>query len=251
MLQVASPGLLHPLPIRERIWQDISLDFIEGLPPSKGKQVILVVVDRLNKYAHFLPLSHPYTAIDVAQTFMDNVFKLHGMPHITTSDRDPISLSKLWNEFFKFQGVALNKSRAYHCQSDGQNEIVNKTLEIYLRCMCSSKPSSCLQWLSLAEWWYNTNSHSSIHTTPYEVVYGQSPPMHLPYLPGESSSISVDRSLASREEAIKLLKFNLLRAQNRMARYSDKKRCERSFAIGDFVFLKLQPYRKFSLKIHA
>lgn len=77
---MASPGLLQPLPILEKLWTDISMDFIEGLPNSNGKSVILVVVDRLPKYAHFLALGHPYTAIEVAQTFMDHVVRLHGMP---------------------------------------------------------------------------------------------------------------------------------------------------------------------------
>lgn len=120
------------------------------------------------------------------------------MPHSITSNRDPIFPSKFWNEFFKFQGVTLNKSTSYHPQSDGQTEIVNKTLETYLRCMFSSKPSSWLQRLSLAKWWYNTNFHTSIHATPYEVFYGQSPPVNLPYIPGEPASLSVDRSLTAR-----------------------------------------------------
>lgn len=116
-----------------------------------------------------------------------------------------------------FQGVALNKSTAYHPQSDGQTEIVNKCLETYLRCMCSEKPFSWSHWLSLAEWWYNTNFHTAIQTTPYEVVYGQAPPIHLPYLPGESTNAAVDRSLIAREVALKLLHFHLLHAQNRMS----------------------------------
>lgn len=76
----AKPGLLQPLPVLEGVWMSISMDFIEGLPPSNHKHTILVVVDRLSKNAHFLALSHPYTALEVAQVFMDNVFKLHGMP---------------------------------------------------------------------------------------------------------------------------------------------------------------------------
>lgn len=202
--QVASPGLLQPLPIPRRIWESISIDFVEGLPKSHGKQVIFVVVDRLSKYAHFLSLAHPYIAVDVAKLFLDSIFKLHGLPTTIVSDRDPIFLSEVWKEFFSLQGVALHKSSAYHPQTDGQTEIVNKVLETYLRCMCCEDASSWSQWLPLAEWWYNTNFHSSIQTTPYEVVYGQPPPLHLPYLPGESTNLTVDRTLSAREEAIRL-----------------------------------------------
>jgi hypothetical protein len=244
----ASPGLLQPLPIPNRIWDDISMDFIEGLPSSSRKQVIFVVVDRLSKYAHFMALSHPYTALDVAQLFLDHVFKLHGLPSTITSDRDPIFLSKVWSEFFQLQGVALNKSTAYHPQSDGQTEVVNKCLETYLRCMCADKPSSWYHWLTLAEWWYNTNYHTSINCTPFEVVYGQPPPIHLPYLPGEATAAAVDRSLSAREAVIQLLKFHLLRAQNRMSQQANKHRSDRIFAIGDMVYLKIQPYRQSTVR---
>lgn len=142
----------------------------------------------------------------------------------------------------------MNKSTAYHPQSDGQTEVVNRCLETYLRCMCSEQPSSWSKWLSLAEWWYNTNFHSSIQTTPYEVVYGQPPPIHLPYLPGASVNATVDRSLTAREAAMKLLKFHLLRAQNRMSQQANKHRSDRNFTIGDYVYLKLQPYRQHSLR---
>lgn len=143
---------------------------MEGLPPSKGKQVTLVVVYRLSKYAHFLALAHPYTALDVAQLFLDSMFKFHGMPHSITSDKDPIFLSDVWTVFFSLQGVSLNKSSAYHPQSDGQTKIVKKALETYPRCMCSEHTHTWHQWLPFAEFWYNTTFHSSIHSTPYEVV---------------------------------------------------------------------------------
>ncbi|CAL9243054.1 unnamed protein product [Arabidopsis halleri] len=154
-----------------------------------------------------MALSHPYTAIEVAQAYLDNVFKLHGMPKDITSDRDPTFLSEVWRELFRVHGVDLRFSTAYHPQTDGQTEVTNKTLETYLRCMTADAPQTWSKWLPLAEWWYNTTFHSAIKCTPFEIVYGQPPPVHLPYLPGESSSVVVDRSLQKREELIAMLKF--------------------------------------------
>lgn len=148
----AKPGLLQPLAIPAGICQSISLDFIEGLPPSTGKHCILVVVDRLSKQAHFIALSHPYTALDVAQAFLDHIYKLHGMPQKIISERDPTFLSEVWTELFRVNGVDLRFSTAYHPQTDGQTEATNKTLETYLRCMTSDAPSTWSKWLPLAEW---------------------------------------------------------------------------------------------------
>ncbi|KAM1884963.1 hypothetical protein ACFX14_037698 [Malus domestica] len=126
---LSPPGLLQPLPIPQRVWANISIDFIMRLPSCKGKTVILVVVDRLSKYAHFVPLSHPYTATEVAQLFVDHIFKLHGMPSSIVSDRDPMFISAFWKELFKLQNSKCMSS-GYHPQSNGQTEVMKHILNV-------------------------------------------------------------------------------------------------------------------------
>ena len=104
------------------------MDFIEGLPKFEGYSVILVVVDRFTKFAHFLPVKHPYTAVIIAQLFFDNIVKLHGLPETIVSDRDTIFVSHFWKELIKKYKVNLNFTTAYHQQSDGQTEQVNQCL---------------------------------------------------------------------------------------------------------------------------
>jgi hypothetical protein len=205
-------GLLQPLPIPNRVWTDISLDFVEGLPISQGHSVILVVVDRLSKYNHFISLSHPYTAAKVAQLFIQNILKLHGMPQSIISDRDPIFTSALWAELFQLQGTSLKLSTSYHPQIDGQTEIVNKCLETYLRFFTQDSPKQWTYWLPWVEYSYNTTWHSAIRMTPYEAVYGVPPPRLLSYVPGTTRVEAVDEVLRNREQILTLLKQNMQHA---------------------------------------
>jgi hypothetical protein len=98
------------------------------------------VVDRLSKYAHFTSLAHPYIASKVSQLFVSNIIKLHGMPTSIVSDRDPTSTNAFWKELFRMQGTTLKMSTNYHPQTDGQTEIMNKSLENYLRCFAHDRP---------------------------------------------------------------------------------------------------------------
>jgi len=224
-------GLLQPLPIPYQNWTEVSIDFVEGLPPSQGKDVVFVVVDRLSKYAHFISLSHPYTTTSVARLFTNNVFKLHGIPKTIASDRDPTFISQFWKELLRVTGTELLMSSAYHPQTDGQTEVKNKGLEGYLRSFTRDQPRDWVRWLSLAEWAYNNSVHSSTKLTPFEAVYGHPPPRMMPFEHGTMKVKVVEEELKSRDFILKLLQENLQEAQTR---------------VGDWVFLRLRPYRQMS-----
>jgi len=135
------PGLLQPLPVPVAAWHTISLDFIEGLPYSGNVNCILIVVDSFTKYGHFLPFLHPFTAAVVAKLFLNNVYRLHGLPTTIISDRDRIFTSQFWRELFYLGDVSLQMSSSYHPQSDGQTERLNQTMETFLRCFVNACPA--------------------------------------------------------------------------------------------------------------
>jgi hypothetical protein len=116
------------------------MDFIEGLPLSEGFNVILVIVDRFTKYAHFIPIRHPFSATTIAKAVFDNVVKLHGLTKTIVSDRDKVFTRTFWKELFSLMGTQLMMSFAYLPQIDGQIERVNQCLEMYLRCAAYETP---------------------------------------------------------------------------------------------------------------
>ena len=230
-------GLLQLLATPDRPWLDINVDFVEGLPKSQQKLVVFVVVDRFTKYVHFIPLAHPYTAAKVAHL-------LHGMPSTIVSDKDLVFTSKFWSELMKLQGITLAMSSSYHPQSDGQTEVVNKSLEHYLRAFAADRPHSWVDWLPLAEFWFNTNFHTSIKLIPFEALYGYSHPKVVEYVLGVTRVAAIDSYLQDRQQLFSLLKHNLNVAQERMTWFANKKRVDRSFEVGDQVYLRLQPYKQ-------
>jgi hypothetical protein len=223
------------------------MDFVEGLPKVHGKSVLLVVVDRLSKYAHFLPISHPFTATSVATIFFAEIFKLHGLPESIVSDRDKVFQSLFWKELFRLSGTKLAFSSAYHPQSDGQTEVVNRTIEMYLRCLTSDYPRKWVDWVPWAEFCYNTSYHTSLGTTPFKLVYGRDPPRLLQYTIGSTRIEAVDKAIQERDVVLQDARARLLQAQQRMKNAYDSGHRELNFEIGAWVWLKLQPYRQLSV----
>jgi hypothetical protein len=186
---------------------------------------MLVVIDKFSKYGHFLGLSHPYTAASVAKMFMDNIYKLYGMPQFIISDRDKVFTNNL--------------SSSYHPQTDGQKKRLNQCLETYLRCMIHACPNQWASWLSLAAFCYNTTYHSAIGKSPFEVLYGYAP-KHFG-ISAHSQVAELEEWLQDREAMNKVIHHNLRRAQDKMKMQADNSRMERNFE-GDWVYLKLQAY---------
>ncbi|XP_062099393.1 transposon Ty3-I Gag-Pol polyprotein isoform X1 [Humulus lupulus] len=237
-------GLLQPLELPERVWEDLAMDFIVGLPNSFGVTNILVVVDRFTKYANFGALPNHYSATKVADLFSHMVIRLHGMPRSIVSDRDPIFTSAFWKKLFEFMGTKLKMSSSYHPQTDGQTEVTNRYLEQYLRAFTADNPKQWSKFLSWAEYHYNTSHHSAIGMTPFQAVYGRAPPTIPAYTRGSTTIQAVENDLLSRDTILQQLKDNLLQAQHRMRQQANKKRRDIEFKVGELVLVKLQPYRQ-------
>uniref|UniRef100_A0A2N9I334 Chromo domain-containing protein n=1 Tax=Fagus sylvatica TaxID=28930 RepID=A0A2N9I334_FAGSY len=125
---------------------------------------------------------------------------------------------------------------------------VNKSLEHYLRAFVADKPSLWVEWLPLAEYWFNTNYHTSTKLSPFEALYGYSPPRLIEFVPGLTRVAAVEDLLEHRQQVVGLLEHNLVAAQARMKQQADKHRSERKFEVGDWVFLRLQPFRQKSMR---
>ncbi|KAL4587543.1 hypothetical protein LXL04_000414 [Taraxacum kok-saghyz] len=232
-------GLLQPIPVPTQVWADIFMDFITYLPSSGGKTVIWVVVDRFSKFAHFIPLPTKFTAPTLAALFLQYIYRLHGLPKSIITDRDPLFLSGFWKEMFKRLGTRLHYSTAYHPQSDGQTEVVNRCLQSYLRAFASDEPHSWNKYLYLAEYWYNTSLHSAINMPPFQALYGRPIPDLNRYIPGQSDTPDIDLTLSEHNRIRTLLRDNLRLAQQRMSNLANSHRLDKEFNVGDMVLERI------------
>ena len=235
----AKYGALKPLDIPYAPWLNISMDFIVELPESKGFNKIWVIVDRFSKMAHFIPLKKT-TARELSVGFVKEIWRLHGLPKSIVSDRDSLFISHFWEALMKLLNVSLDKSTAYHPQTDGQTERVNQVLEHYLRSYCNWDQSDWVELLPFAEFCYNNTYHSAIKTTPFYAVYGRHPENNWP------NAVVVTKTPAASERIEELLgmqnemKVHLEAAQTRMAKYYDRHVAtkEPQFKVGDWVMLR-------------
>lgn len=204
-------GLLDPLPIPAKPWEDLFLDFIVGIPPFWGHTMILVVVDIFSKGIHLGMLPSHYITYTVTPLFLDIIAKHHGMPKSLVFDQDPLFISKFWQKLFKLSDTKLCMSSAYHPQSDGQTEVLNRIMQQYLLAFVHNKPSTWGKFLPWVEWSYNTSRNSITGTSLFEVTFGKKPPTFLQYIAGSSSIEAVDTILTNREAMFENLCMKLFK----------------------------------------
>jgi hypothetical protein len=241
-IHMKTAGPLQSLPIPTWKWEDISMDFIVGLPrTAKGFDSIWVIIDRLTKIAYFLPVKTSYPVLTYAQIYNARILSLHGIPKTIVSDRGPQFVSKLWEELHKSLGTKLLHSSAYHPQTSGQTERVNQILEDMLRACVLEFPQKWDECLPLAEFSYNNSYQESIKMAPFEALYGRRCRTPLNWSEqGERWFFRPDM-VKETEEIVQRIIHNLKEAQARQKNYADKRRQPLVFQVNDHVYLKVSP----------
>ncbi|KAJ9563965.1 hypothetical protein OSB04_009125 [Centaurea solstitialis] len=240
-------GLYTPLPVPSQPWEDVSMDFIVALPRTqRGKDAIMVVVDRFSKMAHFVPCHKTDDAIHVADLFFKEIVRLHGVPKNIVSDKDVKFLSYFWKSLWKLWGTKLLFNTAYHPQTDGQTEVTNRTLTTLLRSMVSKSLKDSDVKLSFAEFAYNQSPTYATGRTPFEVNYGVNPltPIDLIQLP-KGSEVHFEASNRAKEmqKIHEQVKAKIEHANDLYKKRANKHRKKAVFQPGDLVWLHLRKER--------
>jgi len=214
------------------------MDFIVGLPNTSQKHdSIWVIVDRLTKSAHFLPVHTTYTAKKYAEIYMDQIIRLHGIPKTIISDRGTLFVARFWEQMQLALGTKLIRSSAYHPQTDGQTERVNQILEDMLRACVIHYDKNWDKCLALAEFSYNNSYQSSLKMAPFEALYGQRCQTPLSWSQTGERKIFGPNLVTEAEDKVRIIQTNLKAAQSRQKNYADKRRKPLQFQVGDFVYL--------------
>ncbi|KAD4178689.1 hypothetical protein E3N88_27280 [Mikania micrantha] len=237
-------GLLEQPEIPMWKWENIAMDFITKLPrTSKGHDSIWVIIDRLTKSAHFLPIREDDRVEKLARIYINEIVSRHGVPLSIISDRDGRFISRFWQSLQSNLGTRLDLSTAYHPQTDGQSERTIQTLEDMLRSCVIDFGGNWDTHLPLVEFSYNNSYHSSIDMAPFEALYGRK--CRSPVCWSEIGEVQISGPELIQETTDKIMQIrkNLLAARSRQKSYADKRRKPLEFNIGDLVLLKVSPWK--------
>ena len=237
-------GLLQPLPIPDRPWQQVSMDLITQLPKSRaGNDAIVVFVDKLTKMVHYVPTTTNVTAPKLAKIVLREVCRLHGIPESILSDRDPRFTAHFWRALWDQLGTKLVMSTAYHPQTDGQTERANRTLEEMLRSYVNITQSDWDEHLSVLEMAYNNSKQISTGFSPFYLNTGQEIQMPLDLALGAARACknpeAADR-IAELHKNLQSAKDNIRKAQQRQGHYVDQHRRDIIFKVDDQVLLSTE-----------
>ncbi|KAI3776829.1 hypothetical protein L1987_46619 [Smallanthus sonchifolius] len=237
-------GLLEQPEIPMWKWECISMDFITKLPRTpRGFDSIWVIVDRLTKSAHFLTIRDDWGAEKLAQVYLDEIVRLHGVPLNIISDRDSRFTSRLWGSLQSFMGTQLNLSTAYHPQTDGQTERTIQTLEDMLRACVLDFGGNWDKYLPLAEFSYNNSYHASIKMAPFKALYGRHCRSPLGWDEVGEAQITGPALVQDTTDRIIQVRDNLRLARERQKKNADIRRRPLEFQVGDMVLLKVSPWK--------
>ncbi|KAA3470022.1 DNA/RNA polymerases superfamily protein [Gossypium australe] len=233
-------GLLQPIMVPEWKWDQINMGFVMGLPltPSK-KDVVWIVIDRLTNSSHFIPVRVDYSLNKLANLYVSEIVRLHRVPLPIISGRDPRFTSRFWKNVQEALGTKLSFSTTFHPQTDGQSKRLIQVLEDMLRCCVLEFQGSWERFLPLVEFAYNNSFQSSLRMAPYEALYGRKCRTPLYWTELKENQIH-GADLVKERKRRECLKA----ASDRPKSYSDLKRKEIEYQVGDRVFLKVSPWRK-------
>ena len=235
-------GLLQSIRIPEWKWDQITMDFVVGLPLIGRKHdSVWVVVDRLTKSTHFLPVRTNYSLDKLTELYIKEIVRLHGIPISIILDRDPRFNSRFWGKLQEGLGTRLNFSTAFHPQMDGQLERMIQIMEDMLRSCVIDYEGSCDRHIPLVEFVYNNSFQSSIGMAPYEALYGRKYRTPLCWTElSEKKEICPDL-IRETEEKVKMIRERLKVVNDRQKSYVVMKRKDLRYEIGEKVFLKVSP----------
>ncbi|KAI3704083.1 hypothetical protein L1987_74291 [Smallanthus sonchifolius] len=237
-------GLLQQPEIPQWKWEQISMDFITKLPrTSSGYDTIWVIVDRLTKSAHFLPMKETDKTEKLTRLYVKEIVARHGVPICIISDRDSRFVSRIWKSLQEAMGTRLDMSTAYHPQTDGQSERTIQTLEDMLRECVIDFGGNWDTHLPLAEFSYNNSYHTSIKAAPFEALYGRKCRSPLCWAEVGEKHLTGPEIVQETTDKIFKIKDRLKAARDRQKSYADNRRKPLEFQIGDRVMLKVSPWK--------